>query len=208
MAYTYILKCNVTEEFYYGCRYAKNSTPDDFWVSYFTSSKYVKELLIKYGKESFSYQIRKISDNNGIIQNWEHKVLRRLKVIDRADFLNRTDNKSISSEDSAKGAKNRLPLSTEDREKLGERMRKLNSGRKRTEEWKIAHSKLMMERQKDGGFKLGKKEDINTRKKKSNSKLGKSSGMLGKSFPLCSCVICHKELSGQHALTSHYKIHK
>ena len=51
--YTYLLKFTNPEKdqklFYYGVRFAKNSSPDDLFKTYFTSSKYVRELINKYG---------------------------------------------------------------------------------------------------------------------------------------------------------------
>lgn len=43
--------------FYYGARFAKDCHPDDFWVSYFTSSKTIKMLLQQHGKGFFKHKI-------------------------------------------------------------------------------------------------------------------------------------------------------
>ena len=56
MAYTYLVVCKPTGEWYYGVRYAGD---DDLWIKYFTSSKHVKALISKYGKDSFHCEIRK-----------------------------------------------------------------------------------------------------------------------------------------------------
>jgi hypothetical protein len=93
--YTYLLKCLVDNTFYYGVKYGKNCQPDDFWIKYETSSKIVKEKIKKYGKENFSFEIRKVFENSNKARLWENKVLRRLKVIHREDFMNKTNNISI-----------------------------------------------------------------------------------------------------------------
>ena len=93
--FTYLLKHLPTNKYYYGVRFKKNCNPNDLWTKYFTSSKKVKGLIRKYGKKSFQFEIRKTFKTAKQAMNWEHKVLRRMKVIYRNDFLNQTDNKSI-----------------------------------------------------------------------------------------------------------------
>lgn len=47
--YTYLIGWTILDCYYYGVRTAKGSTPEDFWKTYFTSSKQVKKLRIQYG---------------------------------------------------------------------------------------------------------------------------------------------------------------
>ena len=98
MAYTYYIKCLATNQHYYGVRFAKKCSPDDLWVTYFTSSKYVKELIKKYSKDGFLFEVRKVFSSSKKAREWEHRVLRRLNVVNRTDFLNKTDNISINSQ--------------------------------------------------------------------------------------------------------------
>jgi hypothetical protein len=91
--FTYLLKHISTNKYYYGVRYRKGCHPKDLWKTYFTSSKKVKGLIKRYGKKSFKFEIRKIFKNPNQAINWEYKVLKRMKVIYRNDFLNQTDNK-------------------------------------------------------------------------------------------------------------------
>mgnify|MGYP003350767656 CR=1 FL=1 len=65
---------------YYGVRFSKSSFPEELWVSYFTSSKYVKQYRKMYGEPDV-IQIRKTFDDKEKARIWEHKVLRRMKVI-------------------------------------------------------------------------------------------------------------------------------
>ena len=58
--YTYRIKFTKTNEYYYGVRHSKNCDPSDLWVTYFTSSKTVKDLIKMHGKENFVTEIRKI----------------------------------------------------------------------------------------------------------------------------------------------------
>lgn len=96
--YTYLVKCIPEGTIYYGVRYAKYCNPNDLWNTYFTSSKYIKELIIKYGKDKFIVEIRKIFSDVKSAQIWEQKVLRRMDVINRVIFINKTNNISISPE--------------------------------------------------------------------------------------------------------------
>jgi hypothetical protein len=93
--YTYLLRHKPTNKYYYGVRFAQGCNPDEFWVKYKTSSKHVKELINKYGEDSFEYEIRKTFKTVDLARIWESKVLKRLKVISREDFINKTDNISI-----------------------------------------------------------------------------------------------------------------
>ena len=50
--YTYLLTHVQTGKKYYGVRFAKGCNPSDLFITYFTSSKYVKSLIEEYGIES------------------------------------------------------------------------------------------------------------------------------------------------------------
>lgn len=44
-------------EFYYGCRYSQDCSPEDLWASYFTSSDVVKGLIEEHGTQYFTTKI-------------------------------------------------------------------------------------------------------------------------------------------------------
>ena len=93
--FTYLVKHIPTNKYYYGVKFKKGCHPNDLWTKYFTSSKKVKGLIKKYGKKSFQFEIRKTFKTQKQAREWEHKVLRRLKVIYRDDFLNLSDSLHI-----------------------------------------------------------------------------------------------------------------
>jgi hypothetical protein len=93
--FTYLVKHIPTNKYYYGVRFRKKCHPYDLWTKYFTSSKKVKGLIRRYGKKSFQFEIRKTFKTAQQAMAWEFKVLRRMKVVDRKDFLNQSDNKRI-----------------------------------------------------------------------------------------------------------------
>jgi predicted GIY-YIG superfamily endonuclease len=72
--YTYRIFCKITEQFYYGVRFAKNCDPSDLFVKYFTSSKGVKKLIKIHGMDNFVIEIRKIFNNKEDAIRWERRV--------------------------------------------------------------------------------------------------------------------------------------
>ena len=96
--FTYLVKHIPTNRYYYGVKIKKGCHPYDLWTKYFTSSKKVKGLIKRYGKKSFIFEIRKTFKTQQAALNWENKVLRRMKVIYRNDFLNQSDNLHVNPE--------------------------------------------------------------------------------------------------------------
>lgn len=88
--YTYLIGWTAQHKFYYGVRYARNCNPTDLWSKYFTSSKEVEAMKTVYGEPDV-IQIRKVFLTKEHARLWENKVLRRLKVVSREDFLNKND---------------------------------------------------------------------------------------------------------------------
>jgi hypothetical protein len=87
--YTYVLNAPNGKR-YYGVRFAKDCDPSDFWVSYFTSSKEVASLISVFGKENFTFEIRKCFTSIDEAREWETTVLRRLRVIHNDKWINKT----------------------------------------------------------------------------------------------------------------------
>ncbi len=130
MNYTYLIGWSVVDKWYYGLRDSKGVEPkDDLWILYKTSSKHVKSLVEESGEPDV-VEIRKIFDSIEQAREWEHKVLRRLKVIKSDKWVNKTDNKAIDR----RGVKH----SDETRAKLSEKRkgRTPNLGNKHSEETK------------------------------------------------------------------------
>jgi predicted RNA-binding Zn-ribbon protein involved in translation (DUF1610 family) len=124
MPYTYYLKNKVTGEKYYGVRYARGCNPSELWVTYFSSSKYVAQRVKEHGANSFEFEIRKEFQTPKQARDWEEKVLRRLDILHRRDWLNQ----NVCGKFLLDG-----PKSTEHREKMSENMRALWEKRKQTD---------------------------------------------------------------------------
>jgi hypothetical protein len=87
--YTYFLFNKITGEKYYGVRYAKDCTPSELWCTYFSSSKYVKQLIKEHGKYSFEFQVRKTFTTPSEARTWEERVLRKLNILNNNTWLNK-----------------------------------------------------------------------------------------------------------------------
>jgi len=74
MAYAYFIRNKITDQFYYGSRSVKESPETDLWIKYFTSSKFVKELIDEYGIESFEYKVVFSYDDYDICY-WYEQIL-------------------------------------------------------------------------------------------------------------------------------------
>jgi len=85
--YTYLIGWSEHQKYYYGVRYAKGCEPNDLWVSYYTSSDHVKLFREEYGEPDI-IQVRKTFDDNIKAREWEIKVLKRMNLPKRKDFLN------------------------------------------------------------------------------------------------------------------------
>lgn len=165
--YTYLLGWTKENLYYYGVRYKKNCHPNELLNNYFSSSKAVKK-LINEQKMPDVVQIRKIFTTSEQARLWESKVLRRLKVVNDKKWINKTDNISIKpqlgKENAMYGKKGKKhPLfgkspSQETRRKIGEKsrlkkgkmpegfsekMKKINIGRRHTQDAKQKISKAL-----------------------------------------------------------------
>ena len=197
--FTYLLKNIIINKYYYGVRYKKGCHPNDLWTKYFTSSKKVKSLIRRYGKKSFVFEIRKIFKTPQEALNWEHKVLRRMKVIYKDNFLNQTDNKCFDPIKLSKimkhktGNKNNFFGKTHTK-KTRKKIRLANLGRKHTKEslkkLRLAnlgknnpmYGKPRTEevKQKLRLANLGKKHSKESIEKMRLASLGKNNAMYGK----------------------------
>ena len=111
--YTYLLGWSNLNTYYYGVRYAEKCRPSELLETYFTSSKHVEEFIEQNGLPDIKL-IRKTFENKTAARLWENKVLKRMNVVKRDDFLNKTDNISIAPEAAMKGSKAKKPFKTND----------------------------------------------------------------------------------------------
>lgn len=77
--YVYIVK-NLTSGMYYiGSKYGRTTPthPSTFWQSYFTSSKYVKNLIDEYGHEDFTHHIIYEGNNSLDVLRMEQQLIKK-----------------------------------------------------------------------------------------------------------------------------------
>lgn len=171
--YTYLLKHNPTNTFYYGVRWADRCDPEEFWTTYFTSSLSIVPLLrTLFGDDSFEFEIRKTFSSKELAQYWESKVLRRMKVLKNKNvWMNRTTNRSISNDFAHRWTGKKRP-------EHADAMRKRFSDKSKNPMFGKTHSdearRKISEASVGNKYKLGVRESFETRKKKSLSRLGKS----------------------------------
>lgn len=121
--YTYLIGWSKQDKWYYGVRYSKHADPSELWVTYFTSSKHVKRFREEHGEPDI-IEVRQTFDRVDKARLWEHKVLKRMQVVNDDRWLNMTDNKAVSIESALVGATKKKPWKPDDyRRKLSsERM--------------------------------------------------------------------------------------
>src|SRR5690554_7572929 len=90
--YTYLIHWSELGLSYYGVRYAKRATPEEFWNKYFTSSKIVHSFVREYGNPDVIQIRNTFGADPRRAKLWEDKVLRRLNVKDDDKWLNRCNN--------------------------------------------------------------------------------------------------------------------
>jgi hypothetical protein len=77
--------------YYYGSKYGADADPELLWKKYFTSSDRVHELRDWYGDHCFSYEVRRKFDDVEACKRWEERVLKRMRVVEREEWLNQND---------------------------------------------------------------------------------------------------------------------
>lgn len=160
--FTYLIGWSKHKLFYYGVRYAFNCSTEDLWTIYFTSSSVVKNLRKEIGEPDI-IKIRKTFDSSLSARQWETKVLKRMKVRFRNDFINLSD---CPSPPSTKGIKFS--------EEIKKKMSISHTGMKRSIDHCLAISKSRKGKQ-TGIFpseetKLLMKKSAHSRDKQSRSK--------------------------------------
>jgi len=183
--YCYLIGWTKHNKFYYGVRYAKKYKciyefgchPDDFWVTYTTSSEYVDTFKEKHGEPDV-IQIRRTFNNAESAIEWEKKVLTRINAIKSEAFIN-------------KGCGTTFVQDAEVRKKIGDAVR----GRKHTKEakrkmseWRIG--KRLSEDHKRNISKAHKGKKRPPRSEEHTKKLVKSRNLSFKLYDTCNkCIV-------------------
>jgi hypothetical protein len=87
--YTYSVTHKTSGIHYYGSRYCKGCSPDDFFKTYFTSSKIIQDLIKREGIDSFTFKIRKKFKTHLLCTAHESRFLKRVDAKNNPKFFNR-----------------------------------------------------------------------------------------------------------------------
>lgn len=118
--FTYLIGWSTEKRYYYGVRYKRGTTPVDLWTIYFTSSKFVKRMRELHGEPDI-IEIRKIFQNIEAAINWESRVLKRMKVSQRSDFINIHDSKAMTCFGRVASTETRMKMAEAARRRRGEK---------------------------------------------------------------------------------------
>lgn len=88
MPYTYTITHKPTGVRYYGARYAKDCTPSDLGVTYFSSSKRLRQRILQEGVHMFEFKVRRVFDSKHQCIMWESKVLKRVQAAQSDKWFN------------------------------------------------------------------------------------------------------------------------
>lgn len=90
--FTYILKFKLTNQYYYGVRWARGCSPTDLWNTYFSSSVHIKNLIKKYGRDSFEVRVSKTFLSKDEAIQHERRFLEKVKASTNGAFINKRNN--------------------------------------------------------------------------------------------------------------------
>ncbi len=134
--YTYLIGWTKHDKWYYGVRFAKNCHPKDLWITYFTSSKYVKKFRKEYGEPDI-IEVRKIFSCSQKAREWETKVIVKMNIVESENWLNKTDNTNKFFHEGTRDSfseehRKNLSIAASKRKRSVEHICKLNEGRKQS----------------------------------------------------------------------------
>ena len=180
--FTYYLHWSAQNKSYYGVRFAVGCDPKDLWRTYFTSSKHVKKFVAQFGDPDV-IEIRKRFSLPEAAIRWEHKVLRRLKVLETDAWLNECIGNGIfiSSYRQPKSEKHRQRMADANRLKAADPTfrEKMLAGMRNSEAFQAAKRKP--------------KSDASNDKRRST--------MIAK--PRITCVHCHRDFDAGNYKKNH-----
>jgi len=192
--YTYLIGWSKIKKYYYGVRYANNCNPTDLWIKYFTSSSYVSEIRKLYGEPDI-IQVRKTFATKEEAINWEVKVLKRMKVVLRKDFLNENDVAAppINNRIMSSTTKEKISYSNKGKPKSDEHKRKIKEARaKQDMSWRknLKHSQITIDKIKKARAKQIITEE--TKQKMSLAQFGERHWAFNKKQKIIECPHCRR----------------
>lgn len=87
-AYTYLVGWSKHGKFYYGAQWNKKSNPEALWVTYFTSSRHVREFRELHGEPDVIMIRKTFGEDVAACREWEERVLTRVRAKNKQHWLN------------------------------------------------------------------------------------------------------------------------
>ena len=91
MPFTYLIRFKPTGQLYYGSRTKNGCAESDLWTIYFTSSKIVRGLIERYGKDAFDTEVRQRFESREEALRWEKRFLQRVNAKESRLWLNQAN---------------------------------------------------------------------------------------------------------------------
>lgn len=186
--YTYLIEFIPDGKKYYGVKFSKDSDPNLFWVSYFTSSKIVKDLIEKHGTESFTAKVDKVFDDPEKAISYELQYLQSIE--DKSLWLNQNFGTGYDVHCS-------LYKTEEHKRKISEANKKPKTGKA---------LKACIENAKLGAeARRGQRDSYEVRKKRAES-LSKAIKGVERPNRRKTIIIDGREFIGMQSVTEKYKV--
>ena len=103
--YTYLIGWSTLNLWYYGVEFKNSSkgvaNPTNLWTTYFTSSKTVQDIRLRYGEPNV-VEVRKVFETREQAISWERKVLSRMNVLKDTRWVNSNVGGAVSLSTSAR----------------------------------------------------------------------------------------------------------
>jgi hypothetical protein len=85
----YVVTHKITKKRYAGIKYSIGCHPNDLWISYFTSSNFIHQIIKMEGKNIFDFQVRKTFNSITECQKYENRFLKRINAANNENWYNK-----------------------------------------------------------------------------------------------------------------------
>lgn len=191
--YFYLIRHKSSNRFYAGSSYKKTCDPSQFWITYFTSSKIVNEIILCEGSSAFEVCFISVRLNNDA-REFEAEFLNSINAANDYNWINRSNGSSKFRCDK---------MSPATKAKIG----LAHTGKVRSDETKAkmslassGKSKSLEHRIKMSLAAIGKTQSIEHKEKLRLSRIGKTRSaetklkmsIAQKNVPKVTCPHCNK----------------
>lgn len=207
MPYTYIITHIASNVKYYGVQYKNNSNPNDLGVSYFSSSKVLKELIKKEGLLNFKFEVRKIFETKEKAIEWESRFLTRVDAANSSKWFNLRNGSGLKSGGYKLSEVTRQRMSKPKSKEHKEKLKLHLDENRKIPEWNDKMKESLSEKMKGHSFNLGCKHQFRSEehcKKISNFLIGNKNGEGKHNMKLFTCPHCRKEGKGGNMTRYHF----